>query len=123
MATPVASGVAAFLGGLLGSILVTPRADGSILITLKPYRFLYAKTVSVGVEPMQVLEKNARSVLIKADGSNSDDVLVGDSSVSDGAGYQLEKSEAISFNVSNPDNLFLRAKSGTQKVHIIVLGD
>lgn len=119
----MAAGVAAFLGSLFGNIIVTPRADGSILITVKPYRFLYAKTITVGQEPQQILEKNARSVLLKADGLNTDDVLIGDMAVSLGSGYQLEKSEAISFNIANPDNVYLRSKSGIQKVHIIVLGD
>jgi len=123
MSVAVAAGVAAFLGSLFGNIIVTPRADGSILITVKPYRFLYAKTITVGQEPQQILEKNARSVLLKADGLNTDDVLIGDMAVSLGSGYQLEKSEAISFNIANPDNVYLRSKSGIQKVHIIVLGD
>lgn len=123
MSSAIVSGISAFLGSLIGSVIVTPRADGSVVVTVKPLRFLYGKTVFVGTDPIQIIEKNARAVLIKADGGNTADVFIGNIAVNENMGYQLEKGEAVSFNVSNPEDIFLRAKSGVQKVHIIVLGE
>lgn len=116
------AGLGGFIGALVGSLVITPRSDGVIVITVRPLKFLYAKTIEVTQDPKSFVEANVKAILIKASSENTDSVFIGNSGVSPISGFELRASEAISMNVDNPNNIYIMAKSGTQKVHIIALG-
>lgn len=122
LSSAVAAGVAGFLGSLVGSLVIMPRADGSIVVSIRPLRFLYAKTITVTTEPRNFLDPGVKALLVKADGGNTDDVFVGNAAVTPSNGFQLQKEEAISMNVDNAGDIFVVAKSGNQKIHVIALG-
>lgn len=99
---------------------------GVVIIASRPLRFLCGKIVYVSTEPIRVssiVGENVRSILIKADSSNAAEVLIDNHNIAEDVSFRLEKGEAVSFDISNPGDVYLRAKSGVQKVHLIALGE